>query len=222
MADETYSKSDLDKAIKEAVDEATKGLKTNLETALDEAKEAKRKLRAASEIKPEDLTAAEERADKAEKALADATKQVTTLTKERDTAVKNLETESAFTHKLVVENGLREQLTAAGVTNPAHQKGAIAMLASQVQIAAEGDNRVAKVGDKVLADYVKEWAGTDEGKAFVSAPVNGGGGAPGSKTTDATVTTMTRAAYDALDQTAKGEIGLKMAKGEVKLVDQAA
>jgi hypothetical protein len=74
----------------------------------------------------------------------------------------------------------------------------------------------------VLADYVKEWAGTDEGKAFVSAPVNSGGGAQGSKSTDATVTTMTRAAYDALDQTAKGEVGLKMAKGEVKLVDQAA
>jgi copper homeostasis protein CutC len=122
MADDTYSKSDLDKAIKEAVDEATKGLKTNLETALDEAKEAKRKLRAASEIKPEDLTAAEERADKAEARVKELEKTTKDATTAKDKAEGALKTEQAFTHKLVVENGLREQLTAAGVTNPAHQK----------------------------------------------------------------------------------------------------
>ena len=58
--DKTLTQADVDKAVKDAVAEATKGLKQNLSDALDEAKDAKRKLRSASEIKPEDLTAAEE------------------------------------------------------------------------------------------------------------------------------------------------------------------
>lgn len=219
MADETYTKADLDKAIKDAVEEATKGLKDNLTAALDEAKDAKRKLRAASEIKPEDLTAAEERADKAEAALKDAQKIAKDATNAKEKAEGALKGEQTFTHKLLVENGLREQLVAAGVTHPAHQKGAIAMLASQVQVATDGENRVAKVGDKALADYVKEWAGTDEGKAFVSAPNNGGGGAGGSKTTTSTAKTMTRSAFSALSQQEQGELGAQMTKGDLKLVD---
>lgn len=219
MADETYTKADLDKAIKDAIEEATKGLKDNLTAALDEAKEAKRKLRAASEINPEDLSAAEDRADRAEARAKELEKTAKDAVKAKETAETSLKTEQGFTHKLLVENGLREQLVAAGVTHPAHQKGAIAMLSTQVQVAADGENRIAKVGDKALADFVKEWASGDEGKAFVSAPVNGGGGAPGSKTTTSTAQTMTRSAYDAMDQQAKGEAGVRMAKGELKLTD---
>ena len=81
--------------------------------------------------------------------------------------------------KLLVENGLREALASAGVTNAVHQKAAMAMLASGVEVVADGDARAAKFGDKALADYVKEWAAGEEGKHFVAAPVNGGGGAPG-------------------------------------------
>jgi hypothetical protein len=219
MADETFTKADLDKSIKDAVDEATKGLKQNLSDALDEAKDAKRKLRAASEIKPEDLTAAEDRADKAEAALKEAQKAVKDATTAKEKAEKALETETGVTRTLIAENGLREQLAANGVTNAVHQKAAMAMLSPQVQVVAEGDTRVAKAGDKGLADFVKEWAGGEEGKLFVSAPNNSGGGAPGSKDAKSAAQTMTRAAYDALDQTAKADLGPKMAKGELKLVD---
>jgi hypothetical protein len=216
MADETYSKADLEKAVKEAVAKAEEGLKAKLDEVMDEAKEAKRKLRAASEIKPEDLTAAEDRADKAEARVKELEKAA------KEKAEKALEAETGVTRKLIAENGLREQLAANGVTNAVHQKAAMAMLLGQVQVVAEGDTRIAKAGDKGLADFVKEWAGGDEGKLFVSAPNNSGGGAPGSKDAKPSAQTMTRAAYDALDQNAKAEAGQRMAKGELKLVDQAA
>jgi hypothetical protein len=218
MADETYTKADLDKAVKDAIEEATKGLKDNLTAALDEAKDAKRKLRAASEIKPEDLTAAEERADKAEAKVKELEKAAKDATAAKEKAEKALEGESAFTRQLLVENGLREQLVANGVTNAVHQKAAIALLGSQVAVTADGEARVAKVGDKPLADFVKEWAGGDEGKHFVSAPANSGGGAPGGKKGEAGKT-MTRAAFDALDPTAKATAGLEASKGELQIVD---
>jgi hypothetical protein len=53
------------------------------------------------------------------------------------------------------------------------------MLKENVQIVVEGDARVAKIGDKALSDFVKEWAAGDEGKHFVQAPANSGGGATG-------------------------------------------
>jgi hypothetical protein len=219
MADETYSKADLEKAVKEAVAKAEEGLKAKLDEVMDEAKEAKRKLRAASEIKPEDLTAAEDRADKAEARVKDLEKAAKDAAAAKEKAEKALEAETGVTRKLIAENGLREQLAANGVTNAVHQKAAMAMLLGQVQVVAEGDTRIAKAGDKGLADFVKEWAGGDEGKLFVSAPNNSGGGAPGSKDAKTSAQTMTRAAFDALDQNAKGEAGQKMAKGELKLVD---
>lgn len=197
MADETYTKADLDKLIKDAVDDATKGLKDNLTAALDEAKEAKRKLRAASEIKPEDLSALETENDKLRADLATANKTVKDATAAAEKATKALTTEQSVTHKLIAENGLREQLAANGVTNPVHQKAAMALLGSQVQVVSEGDTRVAKAGDKALADFVKEWSAGDEGKHFVAAPANSGGGAPGGGK-GATGKTMLRSAFDAL------------------------
>jgi hypothetical protein len=35
------------------------------------------------------------------------------------------------------------------------------------------------MGDKPLVDAVAEWASSDEGKHFISAPANSGGGAAG-------------------------------------------
>ena len=190
------------------------GLKTkNAELIADN-----RTLKRGAEIKPEDLAAAEDRADKAEHALADAAKSVKAITTERDKAVKSLETEGGFTRKLLVENGLREALAAQGVTNAVHQKAAMAMLAGGVEIATDGDNRVAKVGDKALADFVKEWAGGEEGKHFVAAPGNSGGGAPGGRPGASADKTISRAAFDGLGQAERATF----AKDGGRVVDQAA
>ena len=138
-----------------------------------------RRLKRAGEIKPEDLAAAEDRADKAEAALAEATKQVKALTTERDKAVQALEQETGFTQKLLIQDGIKSALIANGVKDEDYIDSLAAKFSQGATIVANGDAREAMLGDKKLADAIKEWAGTDAGKKFVAAPLNGGGGAPG-------------------------------------------
>jgi cell shape-determining protein MreC len=111
--------------------------------------------------------------------LTEAQKTVKTAMKEAETFKKSLEGAESFTHKLLVDNGLNDALTKSGVTNPVHLKAAKSMLASQVAIVADGESRSAKIGDKDLAAAVSEWAKGDEGKFFVQATQNNGGGANG-------------------------------------------
>lgn len=198
MADETYTKSDLDKAIAEAVGKVEESLKGKNSELLDEVKKLKSDLRKTQDIKPEDVAALESEIDGLKTKLGTAEKAAKDATAAREKAEKALESESGFNRKLVVENGLREALAANGVTNPVHQKAAIALLGTGVQVATEGDVRVAKVGDKGLADFVKEWAGGDEGKHFVSAPNNSGGGAGGGHGKTQTGKTVTRSAFDGM------------------------
>ena len=50
-----------------------------------------------------------------------------------------------------------------------------AMLRSQTSI----KDGAAVIGDKLLDDHVMEWASTDQGKHFITAPANTGGGGQG-------------------------------------------
>lgn len=216
--DKTFSKAELDAAIKDAIEAAIEPIKAKNEELLKEAKDAKAKLRAASEIKPEDLTAAEERADKAESALAEANKQNKVLTGERDKAIKALEAETSFTSKLLVQDGLKSALLANGVKDEDFIDTLAAKFAIGATVITEGDARVAKVGDKPIPDAIKEWAASDAGKKFVAAPNNSGGGAPGGSGGGASGKTMTRQAFDALDPAAK----MAFSKEGGKLTDAVA
>ena len=157
------------------IEAATGGLKSKNTELLAELKKARK----SAEITPEQLSEVEAERDKLQSDLQAAHKLVKDATKAAETASKALEQESGFTQKLLIDNGLVGELTKHGVTNAAHLKAAQAMLRAGVQIVADGENRVAKVGDKALSDYVKDWAASDEGKHFVAAPNNSGGGANG-------------------------------------------
>jgi hypothetical protein len=115
--------------------------------------------------------------------LAEAVKAAKAATTEAEKVKKQYETESKVAHNLLVENGLTQALVAAKV-KPELMKAAKAMLSGSVVLTADGENRVAKIGDKPLADAITEWAKSDEGKHFVAAPANGGGGASGGGHTD--------------------------------------
>lgn len=162
-------------AIKEMIDDATAALAAKNKELLGELKTARK----GQTIDPSDIEKLEAKIESLTAELTQSNKAVKDATKAAAEAGKKLEGETGFTQKLLVDNGLVGELTKHGVTNPVHLKAAQAMLRSGVQIVADGENRVAKVGDKTLADYVKEWAGGEEGKHFVTAPANGGGGAPG-------------------------------------------
>jgi len=170
-------------AITEAVEAATAALKTkNAELIADV-----RKARKGQEIDPEVVTRLEEQVETLKSELTAAQKAAKAAASEADKAKKLHETEAAFTQRLLVDNGLTAELVKAGVKEPAHLKAVKAMLAANVQIVVDGDNRTAKVGDKALDVFVTEWAKSDEGKFFVAAPNNNGGGAGGGNNNGAAV-----------------------------------
>ena len=166
--------------------EATAAKNAELLTKLAKAKKA-----ATNEITPEQLAEVEAERDKLQAELVEARK----LGKQVETLTKELQVERSFTGKLLVDDGLTKALTQAGVTNPVRLKAATAMLRAGVEL----KDRKALVEGKELADFVKEWAAGDEGKHFVEASLNSGGGAPGGAKDAGGGKTMTRAQFDAAD-----------------------
>lgn len=213
MSEATLTQADVDAAIAEA----KKGLEAKRDELLTEVKNLKAELRKTQDINPADLQAAEERAEKAEAALKEAQGQVKALTTERDKAVKALESETGFTQKLLIQDGLKSALLANGVKDEDFIDALSTKFAGAASVVVEGDVRKAMIGDKAVGDYVKEWAASDAGKKFVSAPDNNGGGAPGGKG-GATGKTMARAQFDALDHSQRAAF----TKDGGKVVDQAA
>lgn len=162
-------------AVQAAVDAATEGLATKNRELLGEVKKLKR----GAEIDPAEVQALESQIDALKADLTKAQKEAKAFAKQAEDSTKALESESGFTRSLLIEQGLTAELVSAGVKNPAHLKAALAMLKSDAQVVQDGDRRVAKIGDKALKDYVKEWAAGDDGKHFVTADQNSGGGAGG-------------------------------------------
>jgi hypothetical protein len=162
-------------AIEAAVEDAVSGLKAkniDLASRLEKARQGKT-------IDPDDYRQLEERAAKLETDLIESNKQLKAISNEYDKTKKAHESESEFTRKLLVDNGLVDALTKAGVTDPVRLKAAKAMLKESVNLSIDGDVRRAMMGDKDLDEGIKIWAASDEGKYFVAAPNNAGGGAVG-------------------------------------------
>lgn len=162
-------------AIAAAVAEATEALAVKNRELLREVKAARK----GAEVDPAEHQAALERAEAAEAKAAEAGKLAKQSQADAEKYRKAAEQEAGYTSRLLVENGLNEALGKAGV-KPEFQKAARAMLAGQVQVKQDGDSRAVLLGEKPLSDAVAEWAKSDEGKHFVAAPVNSGGGAQGS------------------------------------------
>ena len=188
---------EVKKAIKEAADaavsEATAGLIAKNQELLGKVK----KLQKDAAIDPAEYQALSEAKDTAEAKLAEALKTVKQATAQAEKDRKALEAETGYVSKLLIDNGLTDALLKAGV-KPEMSKAVKAMLAGQVSLKVEGDKRLAVVGDKALGDFVTEWAQSDEGKHFVAAPANQGGGANGGAQGAGKSKVMARAAYEQL------------------------
>lgn len=204
-------------AIKAAVDEANANIDAKNKELLDDLKKVKAELRSKSEINPADLEKLESENDKLKADLAAAQKTLKDATTAAEKATKALEAEQGVTHKLIAENGLVAELTKAGVTDPDYLEMAKMAHIGKIKIVTEGDERKAMYGDKPVADAIKEWAATDAGKKVVAAPLNGGGGAVGSKTTGGTGKAMSQEAFNALRPKERSEF---MTSGGV--IDEAA
>jgi hypothetical protein len=193
-------KAALKEAVDAAVNEATAGLVAKNQELLGKIK----KLQKDATIDPAEYQALQAEKDELEGKLAEALKTTKAAVKEAETAKKALEGEAGFVSKLLVDNGLTDALLKANV-KPELSKAVKAMLASQVTLKAEGSERIAMIGDKKLNDFISEWAKSDEGKHFVAAPNNQGGGANGGASGGGETKTMTRTAFEALDPAKKVE-----------------
>lgn len=163
------------KVLQDAIDAAVAPLVSKNRELLDEVKQARK----GKQVDPAEVEKLQDQIEKLTEERDAATKASKAAAKAAEDAAKALQAESGFTQRLLIDNGLVSELTKNGVTNAAHLKAAQAMLRAGVTIEVDGENRIAKMGSKALADSVKEWAASDEGKHFVAAPGNSGGGAAG-------------------------------------------
>ncbi|AZR93922.1 hypothetical protein BBB39_09170 [Bordetella trematum] len=155
--------------IDEAVAASSEALSAKNKELLAELRTVKAKVK--GEVDPEEharlQTQVEELTGQLDKVTKESARQIEKLTK--DLADKD----GALTQHLI-DGGLSTALAKAGVA-PHFMDAAKAMLRGQAAI----KDGAAVIGDKPLADHVTEWAGTDQGKHFVTAPANSGGGGQG-------------------------------------------
>jgi hypothetical protein len=128
-------------------------LEGELETTQGELREAQSKLR----VTERDLKRANDERD--------------TATRERDTAVTERNNE-------LLTNSLNAALIENKVA-PHFMDAANALLKGKATVEVEGDVRKVLIDGKDVGEFVKDWAASDAGKHYVTAPANGGGGATG-------------------------------------------
>lgn len=194
------TEEELKAKIDEAVEAATGGLAKKNQELLTELKEA-RKGRA---IDPAELDRLQSKIDALEVDLGNANKSSKEQAKLLKQAQDALASESGFTQKLLLDNGLTDALVKVGVANqflPAVK----AMLGTQAKIIVDGDARKAVIGDKELSEFVSSWATSDEGKHYIAAPGNGGGGASGGAGNGSNAKVWTRERFDAASHFERSE-----------------
>ena len=171
---------EVQEAIKEAVKEATEGLANKNQELLNELKPLKAKkdvdldeFKRLQDVEHDlDTKRAEAKGDfekLKEKLEAKHKKAIESLT-------GDLDSEKAVTHRLLVDNGLNDALVKANVA-PHFIPAVKAMMKGDVDIESNGTERSAVVKGIKLSDHITEWAQTDEGKHYIKAPDNSGGGA---------------------------------------------
>jgi len=179
--------------IQQLIDDEVKGLKAKNAELVAEV----RKLTKESTIDPNDFNALKEQNNELQDKIAEQNKALKQAAKQFDDAQKALKTESEFTQKLLIDNGISEALVSERV-KPGLLKAAKAILEKEAAIQIDGDKRSALIGGKPLKDAIAEWAKSEEGKEFIAAPANQGGGAPGGANTGNAAKVVNRATFDAM------------------------
>lgn len=184
-----------------ALQESIAKLEANNARLTSELRKAERK---GVDITPEKLAQVEAERDNLQSDLTASQKSAKESVKTLETLQGQLKAETGFTQKLLIDNGLTDELVKNGVA-PQFLAATKAMFAGQAQIVAEGDTRIAKIGEKSVSDFVKEWAASDDGKHFVTAPNNSGGGSQGGKGSENGQKTINRDAFDTKSHAERAE-----------------
>lgn len=194
----------LEEHVQAAVESETTKLRKNNERLTKQLKDARAgqgagdtsELEEKIETLEQENTQLKKQTEKLQKAYDKDTKQLT----------EKLESERSSNHTMLVDNGLAAQLDKANIA-PAYKRAAQRLLRDQVQVVEENGERKAvatvdadgKRQTVSLDEFVQQWAQSDEGKAFVKAPANSGGGAEGNNGTSSTGKTVPRSQFDQMN-----------------------
>lgn len=195
-------------AIDAAVEAAKKGLQSKNAELLSEVKDIKKKLNELEEAK-----------ENAEKEAATKGGNVEALEKahkkeleKRDNEIQKL---SGQLTKNVLGKGLTEALVKANVS-PDYMEAAVALINTKFK-GEVGDNDgvpFAKFDGRAVEEFVTGWAQSDEGKRFVTAAANSGGGSNGANGkgragTENGKKTMTRGDFENLSPAEKSKFSVE-------------
>jgi type I site-specific restriction-modification system R (restriction) subunit len=177
MSEETENKEDETEG---GADDPVKKLSAKVDEILGE----KKKL--AAKVREYEAAEAERKAEIAKREEEEARKKgdFEKLLQSEQAKLKEKDSEAAqwrdryFVREL--DLNLTQALDAANV-KPELRKAAMALLRNEASI--DEDGRVT-ISDKPLADYMKEWAKSDDGKAFIANGSAGGGANGGGKGND--------------------------------------
>ena len=187
--DLTDLEAQITEGVKSEIGTATKSLEENKGKILAEKKSLQNKLKLFDGIDPEKYSLIQKQLEELElrehvevgdlqgfKELLQKKHQA-----ELDALNEKLSQSDSYISSLLIDQGLTGALTENRVSErflPAVK--ALLMDRVQIQHNQETGDRAAVVGDVALKDYVKTWSESDEGKVYVKADTNLGGGAGGS------------------------------------------
>lgn len=174
MSDDLQAQLDELKATNESLIAKNRELLTEVKTFKAKARGAEIDPAEHEQLKAE-LEDARAQIKKSEKTYKTEIEKLSSSLSEKDNALQSY----------LLDGGLSDALAKAGVAAP-YMDAAKALLRQQAKIAQEDGKYQALMGDKPILEAVKEWASSEVGKHFVSAPKNSGGGAPGSSSGTAT------------------------------------
>ena len=184
-----------DKALFDAaVAEATAGLTSKRDELLKEVKDLKKKISQGA-ADPQAMERLQEQLDEANAKLETANADLKKASKDRDKNKADFDNESAYSKKLLVDNGLTSALTSANVAKQ-FVPAVTAMFAGKVEVKTENGERKLFIGDKPLGEAITAFAQSDEGKHFIGAGNNTGGNANGGAGGNAK--SINRATFDAM------------------------
>lgn len=187
--DKKYTKDDIDKAVKDAVGDLEK-IKTNRDKALQQLAELREQFKPFKDLDPEEVKKALKEAAKANRDKAKSEGEYQKLLdqqkedhekelRKRDERIQKLEAEQ---DKNIRSRAIRQAMKEANIAEPFTDTVG-AFLETKVALVGEGEDRAAKIGDKTPAEFLKEYVSSDNGKHYVRAGANSGGGSPGSGST---------------------------------------
>lgn len=168
--------------LQKIIDQATEGLAKKRDELLGDQRKLKDDMKVLKD-QIDEINAAKQ---KAEEEAAAKKGDVDTIRQNYEKKLKALEDDKiALNGKLnsiLIDGGLTDALAKANVS-PVHMDLVKAYIKTshKAEVIEKDGAPVAMIGDKPVSDFVKDWSQSDQGKHYVAAPNNGGGGANGSE-----------------------------------------